>query len=526
MLMSVRSIAAPQASLGTRTSVIARLRAAQAQTWDVIVVGGGATGLGTAVDAASRGWKTLLLESQDFASGTSSKATKLLHGGVRYLAQGDVKLVREALHERDVLLRNAPGLTAQLEFVIPTYGHAERLWYGMGMKVYDALAGRLSLARSRLLDRAQTLQALPTLATAGLKGGVAYSDGQFDDAGLAIALARTAAREGALVANYVAVDGLVKDSGGRITGVTAREQETGERLGFAARCVVNATGIWVDGLRRCDRPTDGAIVSPSQGVHLVLDRSFLPGRSAMLVPKTSDGRVLFMVPWQGSTLLGTTDTPRPDVDLQSLGPERGSPSQAPMPFADEVAFLLATARPYLTRPPSVEDVRSAWAGLRPLVRPQRDAGHTAKVSREHTVLVAASGLITVTGGKWTTYRRMAESVLDAAIENGLLPRRDCITATLPLACATARADLTQAPAALNEESVRQAVLHDGALTIEDILARRHRQVFLDARASIDHARWVSKELARMREWGVDWEAHQLAQFVAFAERFALPLLPS
>jgi glycerol-3-phosphate dehydrogenase len=519
-LTAIRSGRNASADLPTRQVLLERLRGGQSTRWDVIVVGGGATGLGTAVDAASRGFRTLLLEAHDFASGTSSKATKLLHGGVRYLAQGNLALVREALRERDILLRNAPGLTAPLDFVIPTYSRTARYYYGAGMKVYDVLAGRLTLARSKLLDATETLAALPTLQPDGLRGGVLYADGQFDDARLALALARTASREGALVANYVSVHALVKDADGRVTGVSAREQETGEAFHFESGCVVNATGVWADGLRRCDRPDQPPMISPSQGTHLVLDRSFLPGHTAMLVPKTSDGRLLFMVPWLGHTLVGTTDTPMPDLPLGSPAPDRHSAAHTPVPLPEEVSFILDAARPYLTRAPRLQDVRSAWAGLRPLVASPDGARHTAKVSREHTVLVAPSRLVTVTGGKWTTYRRMAETVLDTAAEHGLLPARAGITSDLALHCADSRAVSEKEPEP-DDDAVRAAVRCEGALTVEDVLARRCRQLFLDARRAVALAPRVAELVARERGRDGQWARRQVDAMEAEAAKFVV-----
>ena len=508
-------------ALPAREDLLQRLRAAQDACWDVLVVGGGATGLGTAVDAASRGWRTLLLEAGDFASGTSSKATKLLHGGVRYLAQGNVALVREALRERGIVMRNAPGLTAPLDFVIPAWRRTDLYFYGAGMKVYDALAGSLGLARSRLLDRTETLAAVPTLQAEGLRGGVRYADGQFDDAGLALALARTATREGALVANYVAVTGLLKDADGRVTGVTARERETGEAFRLQARCVVNATGVWVDELRAQEGAQQTPMVTRSQGAHLVLDRSFLPARSALVVPKTSDGRLIFVVPWLGHTLVGTTDTA---VAHSAAGEDWTQPRPAPVPLAQEVSFILETARPYLARAPRPQDVRSAWAGLRPLVRPAGGTTRTASVSREHTVAVGASGLVTVTGGKWTTYRRMAETVLDTAIGHGLLPHRAGVTATLRLEEGGAQPALDQAPL-LDERRVRAAVREEGALTVEDVLARRTRLLFVDARGANELAPRVAQIVAEERRKGAAWEQRQRELFAAEALKFMVGAAP-
>jgi glycerol-3-phosphate dehydrogenase len=405
--------AASPAAPFRREDLLARL--AQAGTWDLAVVGGGATGLGVALDAVARGFSVVLLESHDFAKGTSSRATKLVHGGVRYLAQGDFGLVREALRERTTLLRNAPHLAQPLPFVMPSYRLWERPFYGVGLKMYDALAGTAGLGATEFLSRSQTLSLLPTARPEGLKGGVKYWDGQFDDARLVLALARTAASRGALVVNYCGVAGLLH-SGGKLGGLVCRDAETGREFRIAARCIVNATGVWVDELRRQDAAATGRavqpMVAPSQGVHAVVDRDFLPGQHALMVPRTADGRVLFGVPWMGKLILGTTDTPRGDLPRE------------PRPFREELALILAEAARYLVRPPRQQDIRSLWVGLRPLVKPDSDEGEQTKsISREHTVTVSRSGLVTVTGGKWTTYRAMAEDVLEKCFEAGLLARQ-------------------------------------------------------------------------------------------------------
>jgi glycerol-3-phosphate dehydrogenase len=470
-------------------------------TYDVAVIGGGATGLGVALDAAARGFSVVLVESHDFAKGTSSRATKLVHGGVRYLAQGNISLVREALHERSTLLRNAPHLAQPLAFVMPSYKFWETPFYGAGLKLYDALAGRAGLGHTELLSRAQVLACLPTARAAGLKGGVKYWDGQFDDARLALALARTAAARGALVANYCAATGLIHE-GGRVVGLHGEDRETGQAFQLRARCVVNATGVWVDQLRQQDGEATGrpvrALVAPSQGVHIVVDREFLPGDHALMVPHTADGRVLFGVPWLGKVILGTTDTPRADL------------AREPRPFAEELAFILGESARYLDRAPGRADIRSVWVGLRPLVRPQDENGQeTKKLSREHTVLVSRSGLVTVTGGKWTTYRAMAEDVLEECFENRLLPRAAAgVTANLTLvggagpaagrlsmsepqglhSYGSEQAAVTALPGAnrllgggLTEAMVRFAARQEYARTAEDMLARRCRLLFLDAR---------------------------------------------
>lgn len=473
--------------------------------WDVAVIGGGATGLGVALDAAARGFRVVLIEATDFAKGTSSRSTKLVHGGVRYLAQGNVSLVREALHERSTLLANAPHLAQPLAFVMPGYTWWERGFYGVGLKAYDALAGSRGLGNTQLLSSAQVKALVPTVRTHNLSGGVKYWDGQFDDARLAVALARTALARGACVLNHLKCVSLVRTQG-KVRGLIAEDVEGGERFTVNAACVINATGVWVDAIRDMDADGGAAkkppMVAPSQGVHLVVDRSFLPTDHALLIPKTEDGRVLFAVPWLGKTVLGTTDTPRDDLAAE------------PSPFKDEVEFILREAGKYLSKRPMRADVLSVWVGLRPLVRPPQDEdGHTntKAISREHTVLVDKSGLVTVTGGKWTTYRAMAEDVLTHCFDGGLLPPRGAgVTEHLKLAGAPAGSgeSLTQAPGeheygtdlavlrqlpgadhwlwrdgggGLSEAMVRFAVRVELARSVEDVLARRCRLLFLDAR---------------------------------------------
>ena len=485
-----------------RAALIERL--ASGQRYDIAVVGGGATGLGVALDAAARGFSVVLVESADFAQGTSSRSTKLVHGGVRYLAQGNIALVREALHERSTLLRNAPHLAQPLSFIMPSYKWWETPFYGVGLKVYDALAGKAGLGKTEFLSRAETLAQLPMAQPEGLKGGVKYWDGQFDDARLALALARTAALYGALLINYCKADELVYSSG-KVAGLVVVDALTGQRYTIQAGCVVNAAGVWVDELRQKDgdaNPGDKvnptrAMVAPSQGVHMVVDRSFLNANVGLMVPKTADGRVLFAVPWLGKVILGTTDTPRTDLALE------------PEPFKEEVDFILEESARYLRRAPQRADVRSIWVGLRPLVKPQEEAGANTKgLSREHTVLVSARGLVTVTGGKWTTYRAMAEDVLTACAERNLIDSRPGgVTNHLKLIGAASNAaqphsiseppgihaygseaaDVMRLPGGgrllgegLTEAMVRFAARHEYAIRVEDVLARRSRLLFLDA----------------------------------------------
>jgi len=507
--------------------------------WDLIVIGGGATGLGVALDGLSRGYRTLLLEQADFAKGTSSRSTKLVHGGVRYLAQGDVGLVREALFERGLLLKNAPHLCHNQSFVIPTYTWWGRPFYTAGLKLYDLLAGRLSLGASRPLGRQQTLQHLPTLRTNGLRGGVLYHDGQFDDARLAVNLAQTCIDLGGTALNYCAVQGLLKNEHGRVTGVRTTDQETGRTHELQAKVVVNATGVFVDEVRQLDEPGGPPLVQPSQGVHLVLSREFLPGETALMIPKTEDGRVLFAVPWLGRVVLGTTDTPVPRASLEPQAQEA------------EIEFLLRTAAAYLKRPPTRADVLSVFVGLRPLAASGGRGPKTKEISRRHKILVSASGLLTITGGKWTTYRRMGQDAVDRAIALGPLPAAPSRTAQLRIHGAhTAHQPPTAGPwahygrdahllqqliadspalsAQLDAEfglvaaEVVWAARHEMARTVEDVLARRSRLLFLDARAAMRAAPAVAALLAQELGRSQAWQEQQVAAFVALAQGYVLP----
>jgi glycerol-3-phosphate dehydrogenase len=508
--------------------------------YDVVVVGGGATGLGVALDAASRGLRVVLVEAQDFAKGTSSRSTKLVHGGVRYLAQGNFSLVHEALHERTTVLHSAPHIAQPLAFVMPCYRWWEKPFYGLGLTLYDQLAGKAGLGKTQLLSSAQTQQLLPTARTQGLRGGVKYWDGQFDDARLALAIGRTAAQHGALLINYCRAEQLVYEDG-KISGLECTDTLTDTRYSIASRCVVNATGVWVDALRERDGAAtlaDGGapvkpMVSPSQGVHLVVDQEFLQSDVALMVPKTSDGRVLFAVPWLGKVILGTTDTPSRDLALE------------PTPLKAEVDFILGESARYLRKAPTRADVKSAWVGLRPLVKHQDDEGATKKLSREHTVIVSRSGLVTVTGGKWTTYRVMAEDVLNTCLERGLVEAHTALsTAQMTLVGApaldhgdgnptlresqgmhsygTERAFLATLPGAerwitpgLSEAMVRFATRYEYATSVEDVLARRSRLLFLDADLAAQAAPKVAEVLAQERGGNP-----QLAEFSDLCAHFA------
>jgi glycerol-3-phosphate dehydrogenase len=478
-----------------RDEMIARLAKAS-DGWDILIIGGGATGLGCAVDAAARGYRTLLLEKGDFAQGTSSRSTKLIHGGVRYLQQGNIKLVRESLRERGLLLRNAPHLVHQLPFVLPAYKWWEAPFYGIGLKVYDFLAGKHRLGRSQFISRDQVLSRIPTMSTNGLRGGILYFDAQFDDARLAIALAQTAAKEGATVINYCSVVQLLKKDR-QVSGVAARDVETGVLYEIPAKVVINATGVFTDFIRHLDDSSAPKVVGASQGSHIVLDHEFLPGETAIIVPKTDDGRVLFAIPWHGKVLVGTTDVPVND------------PSDNPKPSSAEIDYLLDHAGRYLARKPTRSDVRSTFAGLRPLVQHGKKQ-NTALVPRDHTILVSSSKLLTITGGKWTTYREMAEETIDRAAELAGLPPRACTTAEIAV-------HRTSSEARTEEELVLRAIREEMARTVEDVLARRTRALFLDARASMSSAPKVADRLAHELGKNADWRNDQLKAFIEVAQ---------
>jgi glycerol-3-phosphate dehydrogenase len=498
-----------------------RLRA-HSGPWDMIVAGGGATGVGVAIDAASRGYDVLLLEQNDFGKGTSSRSTKLVHGGVRYLEQGNVSLVMEALKERGLLLRNAPHLVRNLGFVVPNYDWWEAPFYGIGLKLYNLLAGKYGFGASRILSREETLERLPTIKPEGLRGGVIYFDGQFDDSRLLINLAATAFEQGATLLNYAPVTGLTKDAEGFVDGVRFHDVESGEDFEVRAKVVINATGPFSDALRRKADPTVQPMIAPSQGVHLVFDRSFLAGDNAIMVPHTSDGRVMFAIPWHGHTVVGTTDTPI------------GEPSLEPAPLEQEIDFILQTSALYLAKTPTRADIRSVFAGIRPLVK-SGEGGSTAALSRDHTIRIENSGMITICGGKWTTYRHMAEDCVNQAATLARLPDRLCVTEHLNIhgfhsssekfgrlwmygSDAPLIAQLEQDGEPLDSElpytaaEVIWAVREEMARTVEDVLARRTRALFLNSEAALRMAPRVAHLMAAEMNQDAAWEAAQLESF--------------
>ncbi len=518
----------------TRDEMLARALN-HSNSWDMLIIGGGATGVGVAVDAASRGHSVLLLEQSDFGKGTSSRSTKLVHGGVRYLEQGNVSLVMEALRERGILRRNAPHLVHDLAFVVPNYEWWEAPFYGLGLKLYNLLAGKYGFGQSQILSRDETLARLPTIKPEGLRGGVIYFDGQFDDARLLINLVATAAEQGATLLNYAPVSALTHGPDGFINGVIAHDAETGREFRATAKVVVNAAGPFADSVRRMADPAATAMIAPSQGVHLVFDRSFLPGDSAIMVPHTSDGRVMFAIPWHNHTVVGTTDTPLESATLDPTAQQQ------------EIDFILSTAGLYLHKPPTRDDVLAVFVGIRPLVR-AANAKNTAALSRDHTIHIDATGLLTIAGGKWTTYRNMAEDCVNHAAELGHLPDHPCVTKTLsihghaegidrnnPLAPYGSDADAIRA-LAKSDPTLTQplhpalpytsaevifAIRNEMARTVEDVLARRTRALFLNARAAHQIAPRVADLLAAELKKDTAWKSAQLGAFQQISQHFRL-----
>ena len=507
----------------------------RSEPWDLVVIGGGATGVGIAVDAASRGYAVTLLERDDFGKGTSSRSTKLVHGGVRYLAQGNISLVREALHERERLLANAPHLVHVQSFIVPAYRWLDLPFYWVGLKAYDLLAGRNPFGRSHRLSRGEVIRRLPTIRTDGLVGGIVYQDGQFDDTRLLIDLAKTAAEQGGVLLNHAPVVGLTRDAAGRIDGVTSILEPGHDPLTIRARAVINATGAFVDGVRRLADATVRPLVAPSQGTHIVLDRAFLPTDQALIVPKTSDGRVMFAIPWHGHTVIGTTDVPVDHAEAEPRATE------------DEIAFLLATSADYLATPPTRADVRAVFTGIRPLVK-ATETDKTSKLSRDHTIVHEADGLTTITGGKWTTYRHMAEDCVNQVAERAGLGTRPCVTYRLPIHGSVQRG-ATSDPLAhygtdaaaireLQRSSVRfadrldvdlpytaaevvWAAREEMASTVEDVLARRTRALFLNADAAIRSAPRTAALLAEELGHAQAWQTEQVAAFTRLADGYQI-----
>ncbi len=508
-----------------RPEMLNRVRTRKTE-WDFVVIGGGATGIGCALDAASRGFDVLLLEQSDFGKGTSSRSTKLVHGGVRYLAQGNISLVREALKERGILFGNAPHAVSIQPFIVPCYSLWQKIFYGAGLKIYDLLAGKYNLKKSKILSKAETIRRLPNIKTEHLRGGVLYFDGQFDDARLLIDLAKTAAKQGAAILNYARVFRLTKTPENKINGVIFHDAETGEIFTVKAKIVVNATGAFCDAVRRLSDASAAKIIAPSQGVHLVFDEEFLPSANALMIPKTPDGRVLFAIPWHGKTLVGTTDTAVETPELE------------PKAFEREIEFIIETAGNYLRKKPARADIKSVFTGIRPLVK-SSNAKNTQSIARDFTIEFDESNLLTITGGKWTTYRKMAQDAIDRAVEKFNLPAKKCRTENLKISddCESAGrfgdlriygGDAEKINRLIDENPPLGEKLHENlticaaeivwaarfemARTVEDALARRTRALFLDARAAVEIASKTAAIMAGELNKDEEWIAEQTKEF--------------
>jgi glycerol-3-phosphate dehydrogenase len=522
----------PSLDNNNREAVLQRVGAVK--EWDLLVIGGGATGLGITLDASMRGYKTLLVEQADFAKGTSSRSTKLVHGGVRYLAQGDIKLVREASIERGLLHRNAPHLVKDQTFIIPIYSWWSRLKYTIGLKLYDKIAGSLSIGRSSFISREEAIRKLPGLQTEGLKGAVLYYDGQFDDSRLAINLAQTIIEKGGEAINYMKVIDLHKNAEGRLCGASLLDIEKNKIIDINAKAVVNATGVFVDDILRMDKPGSAKSICVSQGVHVVLDKSFFPSAHALMIPETSDGRVLFAVPWHDKVVVGTTDTP---VE---------SPTLEPVALENEINFILETAGHYLSVKPTRKDVLSVFAGLRPLAAPQDETQKTKEISRSHKIIVSSSKLFTILGGKWTTYRKMGEDMVNRIEKELGWQHRPPATAQLHIHGYKNNtdwedplyfygSDITPLKNQMNgnahtwlsdslkihEQQVIWAIQHEMARTLEDVLSRRTRALLLDARESRRIAPMVAGIMARELGKDAAWEKKEVAAFNDLSEKYLL-----
>ncbi len=507
----------------------------ETEEWDIVIIGGGATGLGTAIDAASRGYKTLLLEQHDFAKGTSSRSTKLIHGGVRYLAQGNIKLVRESLKERGLLLQNAPHIVHNISFVLPCYSFWQKIYYGIGLKIYDLMAGNLGLGKTKIIGKVKTKELLPNLSPTLLSGGIIYYDGQFDDARLAINMAQTAVEQGGVLINYCKVIHLNKENK-KIVGLTMQDELEGTQYVIKSKSVINATGIFTDDILKMDDIESKNIIRPSQGIHLVFDKKHFNTAAAMMIPKTVDGRVLFAVPWHDKVIVGTTDTAIDSHDLE------------PKPLQEEVVYILEHINKYLTTAVSRSDVKSVFAGLRPLVK-KRKSKKTALMSRDHTIMVSNSGLVTITGGKWTTYRKMGEDAIHNASFSAKLEKKPCVTASLKIhgwkntndlndplhyygSDASAIKEICKENVEWNQPihsslpnikaEIIWAVRQEMAMTVEDVLARRTRILFLDAEVAIEVAPEVANFMAIEMKKDDAWVAQEIKSFNELATQYLLP----
>ncbi len=492
-------------------------------TWDIIIIGGGATGMGIALDATTRGLKTLLVEKGDLANGTSSRSTKLVHGGVRYLKQFHFKLVFEAIKERKIILKNAPHLSSALPFIIPIYSYFNMLYYGIGLFLYEMLAGwESNIGRTTLLSRKSTINNLPFIKTKNLKGGILYYDAQFNDSQLCIDIAATATNNDATIINYFECADFIK-SNEKVIGIQGVDRLSQKKYTIKGKNIINATGVFSDTILQMDDPQKSSIIKPSKGVHLVFND---PGKTltkyALMSPIKQDDRVIFVIPWMGKLLVGTTDTPIEKITTE------------PAASMEDVAYLLNLYNSLSENKIDKNSVVSMFAGLRPLIK-LSDEDATALISREHSILTSASGIITIAGGKWTTYRKMAEDVMELVIANQKLPNSKCKTEYISVDISAVKnktiesyilsdkslAEKIHPAFSFTKAQVVYAIQHEMAMTIEDVLARRIRLLFLDAKAAIEAAKEVAKIFVNYANKEDEQMKEQMVAFEKIANKYLL-----
>lgn len=503
------------------------------QVFDVIVIGGGATGLGVAVEAITRGYSTLLLEAYDYGKGTSSKSTKLVHGGIRYLANFDFALVKEGLEERYYFLNNAPHLAKKQSYLIPFHNLFERFKYSVGIALYDAFAKDKKIGKSQFLSHDQLLSQAPQINPAGMSGGAIYYDGVFDDTRMLVTLLRTFEAQGGMVLNYHPVTDFLYQNN-KISGVKAFDSLQGRVLEFTAKTVINATGTLTDVLLNKAEPQQAhQTVSAAQGTHLVFDKAIFDSPHCLVIPETSDGRILFVLPWHDKIIVGTTDVA---VD---------QPSIEPIAQSAEIDFILETLNRYTKAPVTKAQVKSVFCGQRPLVRDPTQKS-TKKISRRHEILETDNGLISIVGGKWTIYRRMGEDTINYAVRKNYLPASQSVTRDFKLFGHTASIDQShlavygsQAEKILAiqkqtgnfdkihpdlpylQAEIIYQVREEQAKTVEDVLARRTRAVLLDAKAAKQAAPLVAKLMATELGHDEAWVAQQVESFERFVRAYII-----
>lgn len=503
------------------------------QPFDVIVIGGGATGLGVAVESVTRGYRTLLLEAYDYGKGTSSKSTKLVHGGIRYLANFDFALVKEGLEERYYFLNNAPHVAKKQSYLIPFHGFFEKVKYSLGIALYDKFAKNKKIGKSRFLSKKQMLSQAPQINLRGLSGGAIYYDGVFDDTRMLVTLLRTFEEQGGVAFNYHPVTDFTYQ-GNRINGVKVLNSLQDQQLEFSAKVVINATGTLTDILlNKAEPQLQHKTISVAQGTHLVFDKAIFNSPHCLVIPETSDGRILFVSPWHDKIIVGTTDVPIEQ------------PSIEPVAQPAEIAFILETLNRYTAKPVTKEQVRSVFCGQRPLVCDPTEKA-TKKISRKHEILETANGLISIVGGKWTIYRRMGEDTINYAVQRNYLPASQSVTQNFKLfgystsvleSVLSVYGSQADAILTIQKQTANFAKIHpdlpylqaeviyqvreEHAKTVEDVLARRTHAVLLDAKAARQSAKLVAQLMATELDCDEVWVERQVQAFENFITAYII-----